>query len=161
MIEALDVPSLKTVQSCCVDTQLRGLQASPQGVDWALLTAPGEAAAAPGSQRGGPGSKFSLLPLLPPGLSKEKDIASSAKLNFPFSGPAPLDDDLCFAACAPATMGPSLKIRRQKQVRAPDRLASRLLLWECQARQAMHPAVAKVAGSKSPIFLALQAIVLR
>ena len=84
---------------------MRKLEKQVFGPDWATQLDPGAAAAALGSQRGGPGSKFALPPLLQSGLSKEQHIAGSAKLTFPVHRPVQLDDDLDFAARATAVLG--------------------------------------------------------
>ena len=86
-LSSIDLPALQVYWA---DTQLRGLQANPQGIEWAQQRSPALALVATGQQKGSGVSAFALPPLHEKGLSKSEHLIESAQVTSPFSAPAPL-----------------------------------------------------------------------
>lgn len=157
----LAASDLACLQVYWADTQLRGLQANPQGLDWAQQKAPALAAAATGNQRGSGLSSFALPPLHERGLSKDAHLLASASVESPFAQPVPLDDDAMFVCRAMSTFGPRFRSWRIQQLRELQRMAKKLVPWEKALCAHMPASVACVASNKRPAFLLACALLLR
>ena len=161
LARALPVRALQDLQVYWVDSRLRGRNDSVQGIEWRQQREPGIFSAALGSQRAGPLGKHALPNLVQAGLGKSGHIQCSAQVTFPFQRPVPIDDDVDFAARATAALGPAIRSWRRAQTRALAKLAESLVPWERQARACMPAGVASVAGSKSPVLMTAEAVLLR
>ena len=161
LVSALAPVPLANLQAYWVDTQLRGKQPAPQGMDWAQQRQVATSAVAVGFQRGSGASRFALPPLHPSGLTKEEHMAASAVIASPFDVQCPLDDDLQFACRAIACMGPAIREWRAAQMRCLTKLSKCLAPWERDLVQMMPPSVAKVAADKRPFFMLVCSLLLR
>ena len=161
LVSALAPVPLANLQAYWVDTQLRGKQPAPQGMDWAQQRQVATSAVAVGFQRGSGASRFALPPLHPSGLTKEEHMAASAVIASPFDVQCPLDDDLQFACRAIACMGPAIREWRAAQMRCLTKLRKCLAPWERDLVQMMPPSVAKVAADKRPFFMLVCSLLLR
>jgi hypothetical protein len=158
---ARNTPGLIELQAYWVDTQMRGIEERLQGLEWTHQKCPALIAASLGVQRATVHSKHAPEQLLPRNLTKEEHMGASAHLASPFQIPVPLDDDAEFAARTVAFLG-LFAFEWPLRMRAYFlQLAQRLLPWEEELRSQMPPSVFRVAHAKTPVFMALQVVLLR
>ncbi|CAE8647621.1 unnamed protein product [Polarella glacialis] len=148
------------LQSYWVNTQMRGLPAENQGVDWSMQRHKHATAMGLRSQRGGPHCAGSLPALVERGVGKEAHMAFALPLSTPFDSENVMDDDALYAARAMARLGPYVRIWRRRMSRALEALAKEFQPWDNLLVNLMRPDVKAVAKNKKPAMMACLIVLL-
>ncbi|CAE8721778.1 unnamed protein product, partial [Polarella glacialis] len=162
-VQLQNVPAkaVAMLQSYWVDTQMRGLPAENQGIDWSMQRNKHATAMGLGSQRRGPHCAGALPALVERGVGKEAHMAFALPVPSPFESENVMDDDALYAARAMARLGPYVRIWRRQMIRVLEALAKAFQPWDDLLVSLMHPDVQAVAKTKKPAMMACVVVLLR
>jgi hypothetical protein len=152
---------LATLQVYWVHARMRGHSGYEQGPEWASQKRRAEFKAVLSEQRGSSISKKGMFALVAPGHGKDVHMANARRLSSPFDLEVAIDDDLWFAAICVATYGPHIRIFRNAQSKAFQRVCRNLQGLDLILKKVMHADVARVAATKSPAVMGLMTILMR